>query len=527
MKVARKVKSAPAVLEGRSRFIDPDTGLAISGPAYTKEAQSISREIAQQPKGTGPLDLSLQGQVPGVEQRPLERYVPARGVSPRMQDALDNPAVMRGLTKSMRAGAGVRDWYHTEPLRQEFIRQLGPDGDAAFKRYMDLVAATSPRSDVPTNIRNASYYYAGGDHLTPNPYPYGHVGQNLHKQNVGNLAENGGWDIFQNPKPASFAENLRGNLEPVTVDTHAFRNIGMRTGDPRFLATSVSNLYKKGHSRAEDTLAGRFGELRDTPKGTLATYRPQQLHEEGRLSMKEAKDIPTFWATKPNDNEYAAAEGLFRRAGERVGMRPADAQAAAWSGGGDLTGLGTVGTHTFPELMNERIMFTAKMRGEDPRRVLQDFINGRKPLLAQGGAVKSAMDVARDIKRAKGGKVHLGPISGDTGGRADKVAMRVPNGAYVFTADHVSGLGEGNTEAGMKKLSTMFPKSKPSRMRQLSADDAIPIYAADGEFVVAPDDIVDRFGELDYGHRALDAWQTQERQQLIETLKGLAPPAQD
>lgn len=146
---------------------------------------------------------------------------------------------------------------------------------------------------------------------------------------------------------------------------------------------------------------------------------------------------------------------------------------------------------------------------------------------ATGGAVDSAMSVARQIKRAKGGKVHVGPITGDTGGRADKVPMRVPNGAYVLTSDHVSGLGEGNTEAGMKKLSAMFPKSKPSKLRQLPADEAIPIYAADGEFVISPDDIVDRFGELDYGHRALDEWQTQERQQLIKTLQGLAPPAID
>lgn len=138
----------------------------------------------------------------------------------------------------------------------------------------------------------------------------------------------------------------------------------------------------------------------------------------------------------------------------------------------------------------------------------------------------SAMNVARSIKRAKGGRVHVGPIVGDTGGRADKRPMEVPDGAYVLTSDHVSGLGEGNTEAGMKKLGTMFPNSKPSKLRGLKGKP-VPIYAADGEFVIHPDDIIDRFGELDYGHRSLDAWQTAERKQLIKTLKNLAPPAQD
>jgi hypothetical protein len=378
---------APAVLGNRSKFVDPDTGLAIKGPAYTKEAQAISRDIAAGPKGEGPMDLSLQKQTPDVLQQPLERYVPPRGVSPRMRDALENPAVHEGLAESMRAGAGVQDWYHTEPVRQEFLKTMGPEeGENAFKRFMDIVAATSPRSDVPTNVRNASYYYAGGDPAKANPYPYGHVAQNLHKQNVTNLNERGGWDVMQNPKPASFAENLRGNLEPVTVDTHAFRNIGMRTGDPRFLETSISQLLPS-ETPSPTSLAGRFGEIRKNAKGeTVVTYRPQQLVKDGKLTMEEAQKIPSFWSAQPKESEYGAAEQLFRQVGAKVGMRPADAQAAAWAGGGDLTGLGTVDTHTFPELMNERITFTAKMRGEDPKKVLQDFITGKKPLLSIGAA---------------------------------------------------------------------------------------------------------------------------------------------
>lgn len=555
MTVARRAKkqlAEPAIVD-RSKFVDPDTGMAIPGPAYTKEAQAINRDIAQQPKGTGPMDLSLQGQIPSVEQQPLERYVPPRGVSPRMQDAMNNPAVMAGLEDSMRAGAGVRDWYHTEPIRQEFIREMGPEqGELGFKRYMDLVAATSPRSDVPTNIRNASYYHTGVDPTKANPYPYGHVAQALHKQNVGTVGSEGGWNVMQNPKPASFAANLRGNLEPVTVDTHAFRNIAMRTGDPRFLETSVSNLYRQGHSGAEDTLAGRYGELKETPKGTVVTYRPQQLAQEGRLSMEDAQGVPSFWATKPRDSEYAAAEQMFRDAGARVGMRPADAQAAAWAGGGDMTGLGTVGTHTFPELMNERVMFTAKMRGEDPRKVLSDFVKGKKPLLslgagaaaapvigeamddrhARGGAVERALGIAKSIKRAKGGKVHTGAIIGHTDGRADEVPMQVPDGAYVLTADHVSSMGEGNTLAGFKKLDKMFPKSAtarhaPRQATKRAAGGAVPIYAADGEYVICPDDITDRWGDLKDGHRYLDEWQTSSRKEHVNTLRKLAPPAQD
>lgn len=137
-----------------------------------------------------------------------------------------------------------------------------------------------------------------------------------------------------------------------------------------------------------------------------------------------------------------------------------------------------------------------------------------------------ALRIARAVKRAKGGRVHLGPIVGHTDGRADKVPMQVPDGAYVLRADFVSGLGEGNTDAGMSKLSRMFPKSKPSRMRKLKGS-AVPVLVSHGEFVVSPESIVERWGDVDFGHRALDHWQNSEREKLIKTLKGLPPPAQD
>jgi hypothetical protein len=147
---------------------------------------------------------------------------------------------------------------------------------------------------------------------------------------------------------------------------------------------------------------------------------------------------------------------------------------------------------------------------------------------ARGGSVNAAMDIAR---RAKGGKVHVGPIIGATGGRADKRPMHVPDGAYVLTADHVSGIGEGNTHAGMERLNRMFPHSAKAHQEKKEHHRAsggkVPIYAADGEYVVHPQDLVDRFDSLEEGHKQMDNWQTYERQHLIHTLSNLEPPAQD
>jgi hypothetical protein len=156
----------------------------------------------------------------------------------------------------------------------------------------------------------------------------------------------------------------------------------------------------------------------------------------------------------------------------------------------------------------------------------------------QKQAVAIALDVARRSKRKRrrGGKVkvHVGPIIGETGGRADERPMHVPDGAYVLTSDHCNAMGEGNTLAGFKKLAKMFPLSAKAHGEGNQAQPAkrasggkVPIYAADGEWVVGPDDIIKRWGDLDTGHKILDKWQTEERKNHINTLKNLDPPAQD
>jgi Large polyvalent protein associated domain 23 len=394
-----KPVEAPNVIPSQPSYVTEE-GLAVPGRQFALAQTAAKKEIKQGPKGAGPLDLSSQAEIPNVPQSELERYNPKHGVSDRLQDALKNEQVRQGVADSIDEGVkiGADKWYHTEPVRRAFAdvygKGEGQDRYSNFATFMDMVAATSPRSDVSTNIRNASYYFQhalqGKELPEKLPYPYGHVAQNLHRQNFETLTDPGspGWDVFKNPKPPSFSQNLQGNLTPGTMDTHAFRNIGMRTQDPRFLETSISNKYKPGKDPVEDSLAKRFG---DTTKEGTVVFRPQQLFNEGKLTMDEALKIPTFWASKPKANEYGAAEKFYRELGEEKGLKTAEAQSAAWSGAGGLTGLGTPPTHTFPELFNEQVLFTAMIRRENPRDTLINAITGKKPLLSNtaipGGAV--------------------------------------------------------------------------------------------------------------------------------------------
>jgi hypothetical protein len=287
-------------------------------------------------------DLSQLRQQPNVPQFNLERYEPPRGVPARTQ-VLADPENIARVNEVVKRGAqqGGMEWYNTEPLRERFIGELGPDkGMAAYQQYLDLVAATSPRSKVAENARNASYYYSlaqqglplpqsirkGGalSVAEPLPSPYGHIAQGLHAQNARNVVQGGGWPVLQNPKPASFSQNLQGNQMPVTIDTHNARLWGMT----------------------------------DT-KG-----RPIDM---------------------PEPSQYGFMERLQQEQAAKLGMTPAQYQASAWIGGGEQTGLKSA-ADPFVKTVEDRVNITAKKLGLTPEEVLRRFMRGELPLLGTAGA---------------------------------------------------------------------------------------------------------------------------------------------
>jgi hypothetical protein len=295
-------------------------------------------------KITDLFDYSRLREVPDVPQFDLERYVPPRGV-PERTEALGSRKNVNRVNKVVDDGAarGGLEWYNMEPLRQRFIAELGEElGQQRFQRYIDYVAATSPKSTTPVNARNASYYYGldvrgeplpelikKGNNWSPKerlPSPYGHISQGLHIQNATNVRDHGGWPVLQNPKPASFAQNLAGNQRPVTVDTHNARLWGML-----------------------DTLG-----------------RPVE---------------------KPGKTEYGFIESLQQREAARKGMSPAQYQASAWIGGGDQTGLGSP-PDPMLRIFESRVNQTAKKLGISPEDALGRMIRGEISLKKRGGSVR-------------------------------------------------------------------------------------------------------------------------------------------
>jgi hypothetical protein len=279
-------------------------------------------------------DYSRLHEVPDVPQVDLPRNVPARG-QPEHVTRIADPENVKRVDKFIDDGIkmGGREWYNVEPMRQEFVSLLGPQqGGKDFNLFTDLIAATSPRSNVKTNVRNASNYYkmikSGeeypqpmrvGNNWTldgPMEEPFGHIAQGLHGLNVKNILE-GTWDPLQNPKPLSFSANIAGNQRPVTIDTHNVRMWGLRDKQGREV---------------------------DSPKGAYGFMEPLQ-------------------------QELAAKKGLS----------PAQYQASGWIGAGGETGLASSADpllRVFENLIGKQ----AETMGITKEEVLKRFIRGETKL---------------------------------------------------------------------------------------------------------------------------------------------------
>lgn len=310
---------------------------AVDGAAATVRVPAVRT-------GEKPIfDYSRLHEVPDVPQFDLKRYDPPRGVPERTKAIAhpDNLARVREVVERGRAIGGER-WFNTEPLRQAFIGELGAErGAAAFERFIDYVAATSTRSRVGENIRNASYYYTldrqglafpkivrpgDYDRLEKRPpFPYGHRYQVQHAKNARKVRDAGGWELFvlESPKTASFAQNLKGNQQPVTIDLHNTKVMGLTDA-------------------------------------------------QGRL------------AKAPGKNEYGFMEALQQGEAPKLALSPAQYQSSAWVGGAEQTGQRS-GIDPFLRIFESRLMETATRLGLSKEEVLRRTIRGELPLYGAGG----------------------------------------------------------------------------------------------------------------------------------------------
>ena len=360
-----------------------DVALGLLGLAPTTKGLPVGMSIKDVSNAGRLFDLSKALHTPEVAQKAVERYIPKRGAPERVERLLKN----RGAFD--RAGVWASDgltddglgWYNMEPLRHEFVSRLGEEqGNANFNRYIDLMAATSAGAKTNANARIASYYYVNGMDGQPVPIPpkgsgYGHKAQNLHNTNANQILQGGGLDPIQHPKRFTFAENLKGNWEPVTVDKHNIRAWGMASRDPEWVANKLEYTQV---GAPEFWNEAKFGPWE--PK----SFSPRKHVIENRMKWDDIP--PTWFEGAPTKTEYAALERLNQKLSDQLGVPPAAGQAALWLGAGPVTGLGSPPV-SMMRTMEEVLLDRAKKRGETPTEVLDQFIRGVRPLAVGGASV--------------------------------------------------------------------------------------------------------------------------------------------
>lgn len=284
--------------------------------------------------------------------------------------------------------ADTRYFYHTDGPVYRAAKAAGLSDDEAAKYLADLgdyVAATSPRTKVEENLRNASLVMAkqaqgvpfreiigpgtvdpktGVKGISEKGYPLMTGKGGIHGKLLDDVIEQGGMNVANNPKPSNFGPNIAGNRSGVTVDTHAIRG-----------TLQTLNEMNPG-SVPEGFILPKF---RESYRKDPSTLTPDMIDDTLASQMIGPKGDTTKAQT-----EYAVFADIWHKAADRLGVSPAEAQSMGWFGFGDETNLGSA-RKTPVDIFDERIDVTAKAMGISPEQAAEGVFRRQIPLLGVGG----------------------------------------------------------------------------------------------------------------------------------------------
>ena len=348
---------------------------------------------------------------PGENQSPYERNMPEQKDTPvpRAPEGKKLPLNNRGakviemsdqisdvLAERARplVGSNVQYFYHTGPLIDKAV-ELGISEDVAreqLKKFALNYAATSPRTMTEQNLRNASLVTAkqqrgvdlkemigpGGEGINEKGYPMMINPGGIHKKLVDEAAADG-LNFNTNPKPATFAENVSGNLAGVTADTHAIRAV-----------FDVMNEIEPGSIPIEfigGKNAKQTKEFREKYLADPVSLDPATMINDTLATQKiDGQDVQT---------EYAIFSDIYKKVAEKIGVKPAEAQSLSWFANGQKTGLASE-PKTIVELIDERVDVTSQILGQPKDEIFKKFIQGSIPLLSLGGLTLLDTGAAQD-----------------------------------------------------------------------------------------------------------------------------------
>jgi hypothetical protein len=142
-------------------------------------------------------------------------------------------------------------WY---PDANKLIRKIYGDN---WELFVDLLAATSPRQSIKRNWRQTAAILAAYITRQEKPKQFGRIIENVMYSHLPNVIRALQRRPINGPKVSRFAENLKGNLQVVTIDVWICKAYGI---DQKKLTSALYNRLEKkiqaDAKRAKTTPAG-------------------------------------------------------------------------------------------------------------------------------------------------------------------------------------------------------------------------------------------------------------------------------
>lgn len=247
------------------------------------------------------------------------------------------------------SGNKVNPWYWPAPLVDAFTRELGDEaGLTQLGKFLDYTAATSPQTNVSGNVREGSVVH----HADVNNIPF----KSLDQMDLTGAAHN--------------------NKKQMALDIAEGRGIiGDGENTRNKVGSFALNLRGVGTAQPEYDFSGKSPRLLKTPVTMDSMMAEAMRYRDKAGNMKE----------RFVNSGYDHAAGIVRNLGEEIGAAGADTQAGIWlpfqASKHGTERQGTDYSGTFASAVDDRIRRTAEIRQQDPKKVLEDLIHGRAPLL--------------------------------------------------------------------------------------------------------------------------------------------------
>ena len=379
-------------------------------------AEQMELPVAKRlkPRTDQPLfELDYQKNIPEQKEVPVPRApegktLPKFNRAAKVIEMSDQIADVLAERARPFVGTNVQFFYHTGPIIDKAVSLGIPENTARaqLRKFAENYAATSPKTETEPNLRSASLVTAkqkaglrptdiigvGSGGVNEKGYPMMINPGGLHLKLIDAAAAEG-FNFDTNPKPATFVENVSGNLSGVTADTHAIRAVfsAMNEIEPGSVPLGfIGGKQTKTMSAPEVRKQNQDNYKKDPSTLNVATMIADTLGSQ----KIDGKDVQT---------EYAVFRDIYKKVAEKLGVQPAEAQSLSWFANGEKTGLGSA-PKTIVELIDERVDVTAQALNQSKDEVFKKFMQGTIPLLSLGGLTLLDTGAAQEMMEVPDGQ---------------------------------------------------------------------------------------------------------------------------